>query len=180
MDKYISSVKEFHETFNHPINDYKNDIPLKTRQLRINLLFEELKELAHASDVLGTFRELCLETISMFSKKINLLDGNNVDKKEEIDSLCDLQYVLSGAVLSLGHHENFEEAFDEVQRSNMSKMCHSEQEVQDTINHYKEKDGTEAYFVKKGDGWIILRKDDDKILKNVYYKAAQLEKFVKL
>ena len=41
----------------------------------------------------------------------------------------------------LNSFSKFEEAFDEVQRSNMSKMCHSEKEVEDTIAHYKAKDG---------------------------------------
>ncbi len=179
MCKYINGVKEFHETFNHPINDYRNEIDLKTRQLRVKLLFEELQELAEASDVKETFADLCLEVIDKAEENNwEDVDGNNVNKKEEIDALSDIQYVLSGAVLALGHHENFEAAFDEVQRSNMSKMCHSLKEVEDTINHYKEK-GVDAYSVPKGDGWIILRQGDDKVLKNLYYQEAQLEQFVK-
>jgi predicted HAD superfamily Cof-like phosphohydrolase len=182
MCKYINAVKEFHETFNHPVNDYKNDIDVKTRQLRVKLLFEELQELATASDVLSQFVTLCTNVSKDFNLLYNLKpDGDGtVDKKEEIDALCDLQYVLSGAILALGHQENFEKAFDEVQRSNMSKMCHSEKEVEDTIKHYKEKDGTKAYAFKKGEGWLILREGDDKVLKNVYYEVAQLEQFVQI
>ncbi len=181
MCKYINAVKEFHETFNHPVNDYKNEIDLKTRQLRIKLLFEELQELAEASDVRKTFVTLCEENgIGYYQNQdISETDGEGiVDKKEEIDALSDIQYVLSGAVLALGHHENFEAAFDEVQRSNMSKMCHSLKEVEDTINHYKNK-GVDAYSVPKGEGWIVLRQGDDKVLKNLYYQEAQLEQFVK-
>lgn len=178
MCKYLDSVKEFHETFNHPINDYKDDISLKTRQLRIKLLFEELQELAEASDVKDTFANLCETVVNNATSDDWYINGNNVNKKEEIDALCDLQYVLSGAVLALGHQENFEAAFDEVQNSNMSKMCHSQKEVDDTIAHYKEK-GVEAYSVPKGNGYIVLRVGDDKVLKNVYYKEARLEQYVK-
>lgn len=178
MSKYIEAVKEFHEKFSHPINDYKNQIELQTRQLRIKLIFEELQELAEASDVKETFIDLCL-AVKDEAEDNNWVDedGNNVDKKEEIDALCDIQYVLSGAILALGHQKNFDDAFDEVQRSNMSKMCTTEKEVEDTIKHYKEK-GVEGYSVKKGDVWIVLRKGDDKVLKNIYYQEAQLEKFV--
>ncbi|MFM2392571.1 MAG: hypothetical protein RLZZ546_548 [Bacteroidota bacterium] len=182
MCKYIDSVKEFHETFNHPINDYKDDIALKTRQLRIKLLFEELEELAKASDVKATWASLCQDVVSKeLDNQLNdvySIDGDTVNKKEEIDALSDIQYVLSGAILALGHQEKFEAAFDEVQRSNMSKMCHSEKEVEDTIAHYKEK-GVDSYSVKKGNGWIVLRTGDDKVLKNLYYQEAQLEQFVK-
>ncbi len=178
MCKYINSVKEFHETFNHPVNNYKDDIELKTRQLRIKLLFEELQELAEASDVRDTFANLCQHVVNNATTDEWHVNGNNVDKKEEIDALCDIQYVLSGAILALGHQENFEAAFDEVQRSNMSKMCHSQKEVDDTIAHYKEK-GVEAYSVPKGEGWIVLRTGDDKVLKNLYYQEAQLIQFIK-
>ncbi len=136
--------------------------------------------MAEACDVRATFTSLCEQNgIGYYHNQgIVEVDGDNVDKKEEIDALCDLQFVLSGAKLALGHHENFEKAFDEVQRSNMSKMCHSEKEVEETIKHYKEKDGTIAYAFKKGDGWLILREGDDKVLKNIYYEPAQLEQFV--
>lgn len=180
MVKYLDSVKEFHETFNHPINNYKDDIDLKTRQLRVKLLFEELQELAEESGVRATFTSLCEEKgIGYYRNQgIDEVDGNVVNKKGELDALCDIQYVLSGAILALGHQENFEDAFNEVHRSNMSKMCYSEKEVEDTVNHYKEKDGTEAYSFKKGNGWIILRRGDDKVLKNKYYQEAELDKFV--
>jgi len=174
MCKYINDVKKFHETFNHPVNNFKDDIELKTRQLRIKLIFEELQELAEASDVKGTFYELCKNNNDTLEP---LIDGNKVDKKEELDAFCDIQYVLSGGILALGYQEVFEEAFDEVQSSNMSKMCHSEKEVKDTIDSYKEKD-VESYSVKKGDGWIVLRKSDDKVLKNIYYQEANIEKFI--
>ena len=44
------------------------------------------------------------------------------DIVEIADALCDLQYVLSGAVLEFGLGEKFVDLFNEVQRSNMSKL----------------------------------------------------------
>ena len=64
---------------------------------------------------------------------------------EIADALCDLQYVLSGAVLEFGLGEKFVELFNEVQRSNMSKACDTELQAQETVEHYKAK-GEEAFY----------------------------------
>ena len=180
MNIQTEKVMEFHENFNHPINDQKNHIDLKTRQLRIKLLFEELQELAEASDVRQTFVTLC-ESNSMgyyINQGVDEIDGDNIDKKEELDALCDLQYVLSGAILSLGFQNEFDDAFSEVHDSNMSKMCDTEDEVKDTVDHYKEQ-GVESHFIKKGNKFIVMRVGDNKILKNKHYKEANLTKFIK-
>jgi len=172
MNRYLEAVKEFHEKFNHPTNSKDDDIPLKLRQLRIKLLFEELEELAVATDCKGTFFGLCQDN------NIYAEDGDTRDKKEEIDALADLQVILSGSILAMGHHENFDAAFEEVQRSNMSKMCDNMKEATDTQEWYIERDGTESYITEKGDKFIVLRKSDNKILKNKYYSEANLDQFV--
>ena len=64
--------------------------------LRLQLIQEELAELA---------RGMC-----------------NGDPVECLDALVDLRYVCDGGVLILGLQDVFEEAFDEVHRSNMSKL----------------------------------------------------------
>ena len=115
MDKIdaLNQVAEFHKTFNAPILDTPQ-IPSKERcELRISLLQEELNELKDA------------------------IAGNNI--VEVADALCDLQYVLSGAVLEFGLGEKFVELFNEVQRSNMSKACANQQEADETIAFYQEK-----------------------------------------
>ena len=182
MPQYINKVKEFHETFGHPINDQENEIDLKTRQLRIKLIFEELEELAKASDVLETFHNLCYDTVYDEYQETRLPyfyhDGNNVDKKEELDALVDIEYVLSGAVLCLGYHDVYDEAFDEVHSSNMSKMCLSLSQAEETIAFYKNKQ-VSSHYIKKDGGYIVLRNEDNKILKNIYYKEASLNKFIK-
>lgn len=181
MSNYIQSVQEFHEIFNHPINNYKEDVDVKLRQLRIKLIFEELQELSEASDVKGTFFSLCHDVTNKEFENHNVdiysNDGNNVDKKEEIDALADIQYVLSGAVLALGYQDIFDKSFDEVHRSNMSKMCKNLDEVNLTIESYKQK-GMDSYYVEKDGGYIVLRKDDNKILKNVNYSEANLNQFL--
>lgn len=171
MNRQLEAVKEFHETFGHPVNESYENIPLKIRQLRVKLLFEELQELVEALDVKGTFNELCLQNIK------SEIDGDNVNDKEVLDALLDLDYIEKGTVLALGHYKKFDEAFEEVHSSNMSKVCHSEQEVEDSLAFYAEK-GIEVYSEAKEGFWVILRKEDNKILKNKYYREAELTQFL--
>ena len=144
----LNQVAEFHKTFNAPILDTPQ-IPSKERcELRVSLLQEELNELQDAI--------------------------NDNDLVEIADALCDLQYVLSGAVLEFGLGEKFPALFNEVQRSNMSKSCSTQQEADDTIAFYQEK-GEEAYSEISGNKINVHRKSDQKVLKNKYYSPADLK-----
>jgi len=145
----LNQVADFHRTFNAPILDTPQ-IPSEQRcELRVNLLQEELDELAQAI--------------------------KDKDLVEIADALCDIQYVLSGAVLEFGLGEKFVELFNEVQRSNMSKACSTEEEAQKTLEHYKQKDGTEGYYKQVGDKWVTYRNGDDKVLKSVGYSPANIK-----
>ena len=144
----LNQVAEFHRTFNAPILE-SPQIPSKERcELRISLLQEELNELKEA-----------------------IADNDIV---EIADALCDLQYVLSGAVLEFGLGEKYVQLFDEVQRSNMSKACSTQSEADETIAFYKEK-GEEAYSEVSGNKINVHRKSDNKVLKNKYYSPADLQ-----
>jgi predicted HAD superfamily Cof-like phosphohydrolase len=146
--KSLTSVALFHETFKHPVLP-SPIIPEKVRcDLRVSLLAEELKELEVAI-------------------------ANN-DLVEVADALCDLQYVLSGAILEFGLGEKFKVLFDEVQRSNMSKACKTEDEAKATVAHYNAK-GTECFYEKEGDLFLVFREGDRKTLKSVAYSPADLK-----
>jgi predicted HAD superfamily Cof-like phosphohydrolase len=148
----LNLVAEFHRTFKHPILSAPA-IPEENRcKLRVALLAEELKEL-----------------------EVAILEKDIV---EIADALCDIQYVLSGAILEFGLAEKFNALFEEVQRSNMSKACRSEEEAKDTVEHYKKKDGTECYYHKEGNKWLVYRKSDNKTIKSVHYSPANLEKII--
>lgn len=123
----LEAVKKFHETYGLPVKSAPDISDEKTNALRINLLQEELDELKEA-----------------------LEQGDLV---EVLDALTDLQYVLDGAYLSFGLQHLKGEAFEEVQRSNMSKL------------------GT--------DGKPIVRERDGKILKGPDYFAPDIAKFLK-
>ncbi|MBV2223401.1 MAG: nucleoside triphosphate pyrophosphohydrolase family protein, partial [Cloacibacterium sp.] len=93
---------------------------------------------------------------------------------EIADALCDLQYVLSGAVLEFGLGEKFVDLFNEVQRSNMSKACETEEQAQETVEYYTSR-GEEAYYELSGDKYNVHRVSDNKVLKNKYYSSANLK-----
>lgn len=122
----LEQVQEFHETYGLPVAQGQTLADEKTRQLRINLLAEELDELKEA-----------------------LSDGDVV---ETLDALIDLQYVLDGAFLSFGLQDVKGVAFDEVHRSNMSKLG--------------------------ADGKPVRRESDGKVLKGPDYFAPDLAQFI--
>lgn len=146
--KALSQVAEFHTTFKHPIQQTPI-IPATQRcELRVSLLQEELNELKQA-----------------------IADKNIV---EIADALCDLQYVLSGAILEFGLGEKFRELFDEVHRSNMSKACKTVEEAEKTVEHYKATENVDCYFKEIDNLYLVYRKNDNKTLKSINYSAAQL------
>lgn len=145
----LNDVAEFHQTFNLPIVETPA-IPGKDRcTLRINLLQEELDELREA------------------------IEDN--DLIEIADALCDLQYVLSGAILEFGLGAKFKTLFEEVQRSNMSKVCEDLDIANQTLAHYQDRDGTEGFIKKSDSGFLVYRTTDNKVLKSVTYSPADLK-----
>ena len=148
----LNLVAEFHKTFKHPVLD-KPAIPGEDRcKLRVALIAEELKEL-----------------------EVAILEKDIVSVA---DALCDIQYVLSGAILEFGLGDKFKSLFDEVQRSNMSKACRSEDEAKETLAYYLKKDGTECYYKEEEGKWLVYRKSDNKTFKSINYSPADLDSIV--
>lgn len=144
----LNQVAEFHRTFKHPIQA-EPAIPSKERcALRVALLAEEVKELQQA------------------------IEAN--DLVEIADALCDIQYVLAGAVHEFGLSEKFKSLFDEVHRSNMSKACKTVEEAERTIAHYKAKDNTDAHYKEIDSMFLVYRTSDNKTLKSIAYSPASL------
>jgi predicted HAD superfamily Cof-like phosphohydrolase len=148
----LHSVGQFHAVFQLPILE-KPVIPdAKRCELRVSLLQEELDELKDAiesKDIVGV-----------------------------ADALCDLQYVLSGAIHEFGLGPKFKQLFEEVQRSNMSKTCKSMEEVLETQAYYKETKDTDSYWKEINGEFLIYRKEDNKVLKSVNYSEADLESII--
>lgn len=145
----LNDVAKFHEIFSLPVVD-KAGIPSADRcALRVSLLQEELNELQEAIE--------------------------NNDLVEVADALCDIQYVLSGAILEFGLGENFKTLFDEVQRSNMSKTCKTMDEAVATQKYYLDTKDTESYVEEKEGEYLVYRKSDKKVLKSVAYSPADIK-----
>ena len=148
----LEMVAEFHRTFGHPVLS-EPQIPAPERcALRVALLREELDELSAA-----------------------IADRDLV---EIADALCDLQYVLSGAILEFGLGERFKALFEEVQRSNMSKSCSTQAEAEATVAYYRDERGEDAYIRQVDGHWLVYRKGDDKTLKSIQYSPADLARLL--
>jgi hypothetical protein len=97
---------------------------------------------------------------------------------EVADALCDIQYVLSGAVLEFGLGEKFRELFDEVQRSNMSKSCSTKEEAEATVRYYDEERGVNCFYREVDGHFLVYRTDDNKTLKSINYSPANLKRIL--
>ena len=149
----LNQVAKFHKTFKHPILETPQ-IPSSLRsELRVSLLQEELNELKEA------------------------IEANDI--VEIADALCDIQYVLSGAVLEFGLGEKFIELFNEVQRSNMSKACKTMEEAEKTVAHYKKTKHVSAHIEEEDGVFLVYRDGDKKTLKSVNYSPADLKGILK-
>jgi predicted HAD superfamily Cof-like phosphohydrolase len=99
MQKQINAVKEFHTAFGLGVSETpKGDLGEAINMLRYNLMKEENEEY--------------LEAVQ------------NNDKVEIADALGDMLYILCGTIIEHGLQHKIEEVFDEIQRSNMSKLDH--------------------------------------------------------
>lgn len=97
MKDKIAAVQEFHTAFNI---GYKNnpiaDLGEAKNTLRFNLMKEENEEYFEAAQ--------------------------NNDLVEVADALGDMLYILCGTIIEHGMQHKIEEVFNEIQRSNMSKL----------------------------------------------------------
>lgn len=148
----LNQVAEFHKTFEAPILETPQLPSEKRCKLRVDLMQEELDEIKDA-----------------------IADNDIV---EIADGLADLLYVLSGAVLEFGLGDKFVDIFNEVQRSNMSKACDNLEDANETVKFYKDNKNTEGYVKESNGKFIVLRTEDDKVLKNVKYSPADIPTFL--
>jgi hypothetical protein len=149
---YISEVETFNQTMGKP-NNYTPNIPEEKEWMFVyNFILEELEEYKHACET-----------------------GNIV---EVLDALCDITYVATGnGVMLHGLKDKFENAYAEVQASNMSKACNTEEEAIETVKVRSEQQGEPCHYEKVGDYYIVYRSRDRKVMKNINYFKPNLKKF---
>ncbi|MCL8006379.1 nucleoside triphosphate pyrophosphohydrolase family protein [Gelidibacter japonicus] len=126
MKEKLDAVKAFHTAFKIGHRESpKADLGMEKNMLRYKLMREENEEYLEAA--------------------------NDNDLVEVGDALGDMLYILCGTIIEHGFQHKIEEIFDEIQRSNMSKLG--------------------------ADGKPIFR-DDGKVLKGPNYFQPNIEKIL--
>jgi predicted HAD superfamily Cof-like phosphohydrolase len=95
------------------------------------------------------------------------------DFPEVIDALIDTLYVVYGACASYGI--DADKAYDLVHKSNMSKLCMSEEEAQRTVESYQSDVRYDTPKYRKADDgeyWVVFNESTGKILKSINYKPV--------
>jgi predicted HAD superfamily Cof-like phosphohydrolase len=149
---FIDEVEEFNAVMGKP-NNYEPTIPeRKEWEFVYDFILEELEE----------YRTACEE-------------GNIV---EVLDALCDITYVATGNGTMLhGLKDKIWPAYQEVQASNMSKACKTEEEAQATVIKRSLEQNEACHYEKVGEYFIVYRTRDRKVMKNVNYFRPDLSQF---
>ena len=97
MKNKIAAVKSFHKAFGLGIKETQTaELGIAKNMLRYKLMREENEEYLDAA--------------------------NNEDLVEVADALGDMLYILCGTIIEHGMQYKIEEVFNEIQKSNMSKL----------------------------------------------------------
>ena len=97
IEKPIAAVEEFHKTYQLLVHQKPTvEVPGSIKELRYELMKEENEEY--------------LEAV------------RNNDLIEVADALGDMLYILCGTIITHGMQHKISEIFEEIQRSNMSKL----------------------------------------------------------
>jgi hypothetical protein len=148
---FVSEVEEFNQLFGK-LNNKIPTIPEKMeRDFIYNFIQEELDEYKHAAD-----------------------EGDIV---EVLDAFCDIMYVLSAGIMAFGLKDKFLAAYNEVQQSNLSKSCATEEEADATAKFRTAASQRPCHFEKRGNKFVVYRSEDRKVQKSLSYFAPNLRQF---
>ena len=146
---FVSEVEEFNAIMGKP-NNYTPVIPDEKEWMFVyNFILEELEEYKHACET------------------------NNI--VEVLDALCDITYVsLGNGAMLHGLKDKVWPAYQEVQASNLSKACISEEEAQETVRVRSAEQEESCHYEQVGKYYIVYRTRDRKVMKNVNYFRPDL------
>ena len=150
---FVDEVERFNKTFNKP-NNYVPTIPNKKEwQFVYDFILEELEE----------YKEAC----------------ERGDIVEVLDALCDITYVsLGNGTMLHGLKSKIWPAYQEVQASDMSKACKTEEEAIQTVSQRSKEQGEACHFEKIAKGrYIVYRSRDRKVMKSINYFRPDLSQF---
>lgn len=181
FDKFYKDIIELRNEFLLPVNaEYE---PTKDDTLHEGLYLSEMVELAIADTDVKRLDALVDGCYVVFGKLVHLglrstsLATNHAST--DFNKIEALLFINS----KLYTFEQFEQAWDIIHQSNLSKLCKNEADKKATLDYYKElKVPCKAY--KTPNGWIIKATKESKIgsdiipvgkfLKNVNYTKADL------
>jgi hypothetical protein len=150
---FVSEVEEFNALMNKP-NTYEPNIPENKGEWQFvyDFILEELEE----------YKQACEE-------------GNIV---EVLDALCDITYVsLGNGAMLHGLKDKVWPAYMEVQASNLSKACDTQEEAEETVKVRSEEQGEACHWEQVGNKYIVYRSRDRKVMKNINYFRPDLKQF---
>jgi predicted HAD superfamily Cof-like phosphohydrolase len=150
---FVSEVEEFNAIMGKP-NNYTPVIPDEKEWMFVyNFILEELEEYKHACET-----------------------GDIV---EVLDALCDITYVsLGNGAMLHGLKDKVWPAYQEVQASNLSKACTSEEEAQETVRVRSAEQKEPCHYEQVGKYFIVYRTRDRKVMKNINYFRPDLTQFL--
>ena len=149
---FVDEVEIFNSTFGKP-NNYEANIPTKKEWMFVyDFILEELEEYKAACEA-----------------------GDIV---EVLDALCDITYVsLGNGAMLHGLKDKVLPAYKEVQASNMSKACKTEQEAIETVTIREDQQKEPCHYELVGNVYVVYRTRDRKVMKAINYFRPNLKQF---
>lgn len=150
---FVSEVEEFNATMG---KDWQNRIEPHINKADadfvINFIQEELDELKEA------------------------VEGKNII--EILDALLDITYVgLGNGAMVFGLKDKIWAGYQEVQASNLSKVCKTEEEAEETVRVRSKEQGTPCHYKEVNGKYVVYRSHDNKVMKSINYFKPDLAKF---
>ena len=150
---FVTEVEEFNTVMG---KDWQNrstpTIDKKDAEFVINFIQEELDELREA------------------------VEQENI--QEVLDAILDITYVgLGNGAMVFGLKDKIWEAYQEVQASNLSKICTTLEEAKETVKVRSEQQGEPCHYEEVGSNYVVYRTSDKKVMKSVNYFRPDLSKF---
>lgn len=150
---FVDEVEEFNEVMG---KSYQNrttpTIDPKDADFVINFIQEELDEL-----------------------KVAVKEKNII---EIFDALLDITYVgLGNGALVFGLKDKMLDGYAEVQASNMSKICNTVAEAEETVKLRSEQQGEPCHYEESNGKYVVYRTSDNKVMKSINYFRPDLSQF---
>lgn len=157
LDWYIPFLDDIHK-FNTAFHKPESDVPVIPKNFQF---------------ILDTIQEEKDELEAAFKQK---------DIVEVADALMDILYFVGNGILSTGLTSRAPQLWNEVQASNMSKICFSEDDAIQSVKYMEDKKGVPYYYREWKDAegkpyWIVYRKSDDKVGKCFRWFEPNLKQF---